>query len=219
MDLAEIRTFLTSLDTACFCDADKDIRVLDPAIRPIRDDLKLVGRAHTVRCRDDFLTVIQALKEAEPGEVLVVDGQGGERALAGELFATEAARKELAGLVIDGAVRDVRTIRRLELPVYSRLIYPNAGTTRQIAETQVSITCGGVKVRPGEIVFGDQDGVVVLSEEELSSLLPKAREIQQKEEQILARMAEGKSLLDMVNFDEHFENIAARKPSKLEFIL
>jgi RraA family protein len=219
MDLVKIRTLLAKLDTACFCDADKEIRVLDPAIRPVRDDLKLVGRAHTVRCRDDFLTVIQGLKEAEPGEVLVVDGRGGQRALAGELFATEAARKELAGLVIDGAVRDVRTIRELELPVYSRFIHPNAGTTRQIAETQVSITCGGVKVRPGEILFGDQDGIIVLSEKELSSLLPKAREIQQKEEQVLARMSEGQSLLDMVNFDEHFDNIAARRPSKLQFIL
>jgi RraA family protein len=219
MELAEIRTLLAKLDTACFCDADKQIRVLDPAIRPIRDDLKLVGRAHTIRCRDDFLTVIQGLKEAEPGEVLVVDGQGGRRALAGELFATEAARKELAGLVIDGAVRDVRTLRELDLPVYSRSIHPNAGTTRQIAETQVSITCGGAKVRPGEILFGDQDGVIVLSEEEFSSLLPKAEEIQQKEERVLKAMAEGKSLLDMVNFNEHFENIAARKPSKLQFIL
>jgi RraA family protein len=219
LEQKEIRKNLENLDAACFCDADKHIRVLEPTIRPIRSDLKLVGRAHTVRCRDDFLTVIQALKEAEPGEVLVVDGQGGQRALAGELFATEAARKGLAGLVIDGAVRDVQTIRKLELPVYSRSIHPNAGTTRQIAETQVSITCGGVKVRPGEIVFGDQDGIIVLSEEELSTLLPKAREIQQKEEQVLEQMAEGKSLLDMVNFDEHFENIAARRPSKLQFNL
>src|SRR5262249_4285876 len=64
-----------------------------------------VGRARTVRGRDDFLTVIRALHESEPGEVLVIDGGGGTRALAGELFATEAARRGLAGIVIDGACR------------------------------------------------------------------------------------------------------------------
>jgi regulator of RNase E activity RraA len=192
---------------------------MDPAIRPLRPESKLIGRAHTVTVRDDFLTVIKALKEARPSEVLVVDGQGGHRALAGELFATEASRKGLAGLVVDGAVRDADTLRKLEIAVYSRYIYPNAGTTRRVFSTQTAITCGGVEVKPGDIVFGDSDGVVVASEDELETLIPIAEEIQGKEQKILAAMGEGKSLIDMLNFDEHWENVAAQRDSRLKFEL
>jgi RraA family protein len=219
MSFEEIKVRLTSLDTACLCDANKEIRVLDPAIRPVRLDLKLIGRAHTVSVCDDFLTVIKGLRDAEPGEVLVVDGQDGRRALAGELFATEALRKGLAGLVIDGAVRDLHTLHTLEIPVYSRHVYPNAGTTKKVFQTQVPITCGGVEVKPGDIVFGDHDGVVVASIDELSALIPVAEEIQIREKQVSEEMNKGKSLLNMLNFDEHFEKVSAHQPSQLKFQL
>jgi len=171
MELNDIYMQLRSLDTACLCDANKEIRALEPAIRPIRSDLKLMGRAFTVRCRDDFLTVIKALQEAEPGDVLVVDGQGGHRALAGELFSTEAERKGIAGIVVDGAVRDIETIRKLDVPVYSRYVFPISGTTSKVCDLQIPVTCGGVTVNPGDILFGDQDGVIVASENELIEMI------------------------------------------------
>jgi 4-hydroxy-4-methyl-2-oxoglutarate aldolase len=122
MQIEEIQERLKRLETSCLCDAKKTLRCLDPAIRPLSLGLKLVGRAFTVACCNDFLTVIKALHDASPGDVLVVDGQQGRTALAGELFSTEAKRKGLAGMVVDGAVRDVATIRAMQFPVYCETV-------------------------------------------------------------------------------------------------
>ena len=123
---------------------------MDPGIRPVVSGTKLIGRALTVKCRDDFLTVVEALKTAEPDDVLVIDAAGRRRAVAGELFSTEAKRRKLAGIIIDGTCRDVAGLRRLGFPVYSRAIHPMAGTAAKIFEMQIPIICGGVEVRPGE---------------------------------------------------------------------
>ena len=77
MQIDDIRERLTRLETSCLCDAKKTLRCLDPAIRPLSLGVKLVGRAFTVACCNDFLTVIKALQDASPGDVLVVDGQQG----------------------------------------------------------------------------------------------------------------------------------------------
>jgi RraA family protein len=219
MDFKQSREILSKLDTACLSDANKNLRVLDSGIRPIRSGLKLIGIAHTVSCYNDFLTVIKALKDAQPGEVLVIDGQGGSRALVGELFTMEALRKGLAGIIVDGACRDTWRIRTLQLPVYARSISPLSGTTSRIFDTQIPITCGGVTVNPGDIVFGDEDGILIASLEELSQALPLAQEIQGKEEVVYKRMDEGESLLDMLNFDEHYAKVSSGQKTSLKFVL
>jgi RraA family protein len=217
MDYATIRRRLLELDTACLCDADKALRVLDTAIRPLSLGYKLVGRAHTVECEDDFLSVIKALHEAQPGEVLVVNTRGSRRAVAGELFSKEAQRKGLAGLVVDGAVRDVAKVRAFGIPVYSRSICPASGTTRRIFATQVPIQCGGVTVNPGDVLFGDDDGVVVAGEAQLADLIGVAEGIQKTEADVVGRMERGETLLAMLNFEEHYRAIEAGRDSKLKF--
>ena len=219
MTLDEIRAGLTELETSLLCDTDKALPVMDPAIRPVRNDLKLIGTAFTVACRDDFLTVLRGLRDAAPGDVLVVDGQGGRRALAGELFATEAARKGLAGIVVDGAVRDVETLRTLPIPVYARSFNPTSGTTAKLFECGVPVNCGGVVVNPGDIIFGDQDGVVVATTGRLAELIPLAEQRRDSETVALRRMADGDSLFDMLNLDEHLEKVRTGEPSTLEFTI
>lgn len=219
MDFETLRSRLARIEPTHVADADKRLRVMDPGLRPVRGGLRLVGRALTVGCHEDFMSVIVALGRSQPGDVLVVDARGSRRAVAGELFSIEAARRGLAGLVVDGPVRDLVTLRTLDLPIYARSSNPLAGTARELGELGVPVTCGGVMVNPGDVLFGDDDGIVVASPAELAALLPAAEAIAAREEQAIARMRAGESLLDMLNAREHEAALRAGQDSELKFTI
>ena len=219
MDIDHLLRQLKEIEPTHLADVDKSIRVMDAGLRPVRLGLKLIGRAFTLEAREDFLTVMVALAEAKPGDVLVVDTRGSSRAVLGELFSLEAARRGLAGIIVDGPIRDVITIRGLDIPVYARHYTPLAGTTQKLYPIQQPVICGGVIVNPGDIVFGDDDGVIVVSEAELVRLLPTALEIAGREREAISRMQAGTSLLTMLNFEEHHANLRAGRGGALKFVL
>ncbi len=219
MDFHSIKTKLQLLDTACVCDADKNLRVMDPGIRPLSPGLQMIGMACTVRCRGDLLSVIKALDEARENEVLIIDGGGENIALSGELFSYEAKRKGLAGIVVDGACRDSTRIRKLNFPFYSRSITPMAGTASTIFATQIDVICGSVQVLPGDIIFGDADGIVVINPGEVEDILNAAAQIQLTEEKVQAQLERGKSLLLLLNYREHYIKVGRGEKSKLTFLV
>jgi 4-hydroxy-4-methyl-2-oxoglutarate aldolase len=203
---------LLAIEVSALCDADKSMPVLDPAIRAMVPDVRFAGPALTVVAADDHLPVFSALDAASAGDVLVIKGE--RLAVLGELFATEAARRGLAGVVIDGYCRDVAGLRRVGLPVFARGTTPASGSTVSRAALGQPVVVGGLSVRSGDIVFGDDDGVVVAPASVVSAALEGAEAIGRAERAILSS---GGSLHDQTNWAEHVAALDRGESSSLAF--
>ena len=208
---------LARIGTTSLVDAGQGrLRVFPAELRPIRPGLRMVGRALTVDAHDDLMPMLAGLRLAGPGDVLVVKGHE-QHAVAGELFATEALRRGVTGIVIDGRCRDSRTLAQLDLPVYARGVAPTACPARSVPVIQVPLTIGGVEVRPDDLVLGDDDGIVVASDDEVLAWLEGAEVIQRREEALQTAIAAGSSLFDSLNYDEHLAALEAGEDSRLAF--
>jgi regulator of RNase E activity RraA len=207
---------LARVSTTSLVDAGGELRVLPRALRPVRAGLRLAGRALTVDAREDLMSMFAGLQAARPGDVLVVAGND-EHAVSGELFATEALRRGVAGIVIDGLCRDSHTLAEIDLPVYARGVAPSACPAQAAPVVNVPIAIGAVEVRPGDLVLGDDDGLVVGSEEEMRAVLDSAEAIERREAALRSAIEGGASLFDSVNYDEHVAALRAGHDSKLAF--
>jgi 4-hydroxy-4-methyl-2-oxoglutarate aldolase len=208
---------LLGIDVSALSDADKTLPVVDPAVRAMIADVRMAGPAFTVVAEDDHLPVMSALSEAAPGDVLVIATNGGSRAVFGELVATEASRRGLAGIVADGLCRDLRGLRAIGLPVFARGTTPRSGTAVSRAPLGATIVCGGVEVSPGDIVFGDDDGVLIATAERIAAALETAELIGRSERAILAAQAHGEALHEVTNLDEHIAALDRGEASALAF--
>lgn len=143
----------------------------------IGDVFPLVGRARTLRyvpLREDLLPYLReagmdnpqraAIEQVEPGDVFVVDAMGSlEAGTMGDILATRIMKRGAAGIVADGCVRDSPYIKRMGIPVYTRGVHPAANTSALLPlEHNGPIQCGGVTVLPGDILLGDEEGIVVI---------------------------------------------------------
>lgn len=147
-----------------------------PTIRPIVDGLRVAGRAFTVKAMPgDNLVVFRAIDEAPAGSVLVIDAGATERAtIWGGTSTAACVAKKIAGCVTNAAVRDVAQIRSLRFPVYAAGINVRGTVKSHPGWTQVPISIGEVPVRPGDIVIGDEDGVVIVASERADEIAAKA---------------------------------------------
>ena len=165
---------------------------LQPYHRP--SDKTMAGTAVTARSRaGDNLTYLRALEFCRPGDVLVIDGGGDlANAAVGGILSFYAAHIGLAGVVVDGAIRDVAEIRSREFPVYARGVTHRGPYKDGPGEINVPISVGGMVVHPGDIVVGDQDGLLAIPQEDVETLIEKARGVLEAEERTLQAMKEGR---------------------------
>src|ERR1051326_1371394 len=170
-----VLTRLARYATATISDAQKSVGIMRPAIRPLAPGMRLAGIAHTVKCYPgSIITVHKALLEAAPGEVLVIDGEGDDRgALFGELMTLQAKANGLNGIVVDGPVRDRAAVIESGFSVFASCVTPRVGSNRRVGETQIPVQCGGIVVRPGDLIVGDDDGVAVISRDQASEVLDR----------------------------------------------
>jgi 4-hydroxy-4-methyl-2-oxoglutarate aldolase len=162
--------------TTCVSDAMEGLNNLDSSIKPLQDKDKVVGRAFTVKMPvGDNLIFLRAIREARPGDVLVVDAKGDTyRAIAGDFIVGMAKTLGIKGIVVDGVIRDLEGIKRLDFPVFCKGTTVAASGKAGNGGLNVPISCGGVTISSGDLIIGDGDGVVVVPQAMEREVLDKA---------------------------------------------
>jgi 4-hydroxy-4-methyl-2-oxoglutarate aldolase len=183
----------SEFQAAILADVNGRRGALHGRIAALRPRMKLAGPAVTVDVRPgDNLMIHAAIALAKPGDVLVIDGKGDQTsALMGTIMMSACKQLGLAGVVIDGAVRDSLEIDEIEFPVFSVGTNPNGPTKNVAGRIGHPVCCGGVTVRAGDLVLADADGVVVIERERVQGLLPLARKKVEDEAARVAQIKKG----------------------------
>jgi 4-hydroxy-4-methyl-2-oxoglutarate aldolase len=176
---------------------------MEPEIRMLSGNDRLAGPALTVACPPgDNLMIHLAVAHAQTGIVLVAQSHDPGYGVWGEVLTVAAMARGIAGLVLDGSVRDLGAIRRLGFPVFARgTALP--GTTKSVRGTiGQATTCGGALVWPGDIVVADESGVVLIRQDEAEQVLARALERCRKEAAIMEELRGGRTTVDLLGLDE-----------------
>ncbi|HEY0836839.1 MAG TPA: RraA family protein [Azospirillum sp.] len=189
----DLVTAFRTIPTAIISDNMNRLFAGGTALRPVHRTGTLCGPALTVRTRPgDNLMVHKALDVAEPGDVVVVDAGGDTtNAIIGEIMWSYARRRGIAGFVIDGAVRDTAAIAAGDLPVYARGATHRGPYKDGPGEIDVPVSVGGMVVMPGDIVVGDEDGVLAVPLADAWEILALALTQQERETGILRSIQDG----------------------------
>lgn len=198
-DLEQFRT----IPTGTLSDAMGKQGSLHSSIKPLFPSARLAGPAFTVKCPpNDNLTIHHAINLAQAGDVLVVAAGGStEYGLIGEIMSLACQLKGIAGIVLDGGCRDASEIEALGFPVFASGINPRGTSKQTLDSVNVPIHCGGQLIKPGDIVVGDRDGVVVIPGEGADQVLARAHEIVEREKRVHALLNEGKSTMEIFGLD------------------
>lgn len=201
----EVVKELGSMPTPILSDVMGQFGSMDYEIKSVIPNARIYGRAVTARTSGGaWLSSVRAIQVAKAGDVIVVDGGGLKNVgCFGGQVCTDLKRKGAVGAVVDGAVRDIDEIRRLNFPVFARAIVPCVGSDGPAGDVNNSIQCGGQKVSPGDIIVGDNDGVMVVPKEKAEQVLIAARKRHARETELMEEAERtGKLIVDIGNFTQ-----------------
>ncbi len=176
-----------SIPVANIDDCMERTAAVDSGIRPI-NPTPLLGPAFTVRVAPgDNLYFHKALDLAQPGDVVVIDAGGyTQRAIFGALMINYLRVRGIAGVIVDGAVRDVEELREMtDISIYARAVTPNGPYKNGPGALGTTVSFGGQTVRPGDIIAGDADGIIVIPPEQAETIHAQTLEVMDKEAKIL----------------------------------
>jgi 3-hexulose-6-phosphate synthase/6-phospho-3-hexuloisomerase len=194
VSLSQVRKILEKVSTANLSDALHRTGDLKE-IRPVTQGLKMVGPALTVRTYPgDWAKPVEAIDKAKEGEIIVIDAGGVGPAVWGELATHSALQKKIGGVLIEGAIRDVREVRALKFPAFARLIMPTAYEPKGLGEIGVPVKAGGVRIYPGDWIVGDDDGVVAIPGEKVTEIANRAMDVLERENRIRREIDQGSTL-------------------------
>ena len=159
-------------------------------------DVKVAGKAVTVQTfAGDWAKPVEAIDVAQPGDIIVINNDGGTHVSPwGELATESCVKRGIAGVVIDGAVRDVDDIKKMKFPLFAKSACPNAGEPKGFGEINAEIRCCGQFVRPGDWIVGDESGVVVIPGERAYEVARRALEVRKNEDRIREEIRRGSTL-------------------------
>jgi 4-hydroxy-4-methyl-2-oxoglutarate aldolase len=213
----ELIVQLSGLPVALIYDAQNHQGALDPAIRPLEMACKLCGPALTVYCpAGDNLTIHYAISQARPGDVLVVaqsqpdDGSWiYPPALFGDILMHAAQHRGIAGVIIDGFIRDVDQLVRGEIPVYARGASIIRPTKQKWGTVNQPIKLGPSVISPGDLILGDSDGLVCVSIDSAPSVLDHTQQLRQQEQALIAGIADGMTTVELLGLTETLSALGA----------
>ena len=195
-------------DPATLYEAAGRTGMVDPAIRPSWRGARVCGAAVTVECPPcDNLMLHVAVANAPPGVVIVATVGGYLLAGAWGEILTEAARaRGVAGLVIDGAVRDIDAIEAVRFPVFSRGLAIGSCTKEKPGTLDTPIELGGTTVRPGDLIFGNADGLVIVEQNRIEEVYEAAVARRTRESEIIGKLREGSTTIELLGLADPRES-------------
>jgi 4-hydroxy-4-methyl-2-oxoglutarate aldolase len=205
---AKIIKAFANIPTSTISDAMGRCGTTSSDMKPVYQGARICGPAFTVRVyANDNLMVHLALKEARPGDILVIDSGGYTQcALWGELMSFSARGRGLGGTVIDGGVRDKDAISELGYPVFAKTIIPVGTHKSNQGAICKPVSCDGVPISVGDIIVGDSDGVVVVPFDQTSVVLEMAKAILSREDQMRKRIEKGELIFDILELEKYFQD-------------
>jgi 4-hydroxy-4-methyl-2-oxoglutarate aldolase len=201
-DTASTLERLRALDTATLYESGAHA-TMGPEVRMLSGNCRLAGPALTVVCPPgDNLMIHIAVARARPGTVLVAQCHDPRFGVWGEVLTVAAMARDIAGLVLDGSVRDLGAIRRMGFPVFARGTALPGTTKRGPGVIGADTTCGGTLVKPGDIIVADESGIVLFRSNDAERVLAKAEERSRKETIIMKELQSGRTTIDLLGLDE-----------------